>query len=1050
MSVFSSKTNRILHVILGAFLIIGFRVWHLEVVQREEKIRESERPKRRTIVQKADRGTICDRFHIPLAINKIRYNAAIYYNQITQVPALSWKEDPVTGIRVRTTPRKDYIRLLAERLGTELKLDPTRVEDQIHSKASLFPHVPFVIKSGLSEAEHYRLAAMEREWLGVHAEIVSDRFYPKGRIGCDLIGTMGSISSKEYLSIASEIELLQNIIEDWEQGHGYELPPNYPSFEAALHRLQELKEKAYSIQDQVGKSGIEGRFEQPLRGFYGKKIYEMDQKGKFLREMPGGKPAISGQQICLTISSELQEFAESLLAEDEVAREGRSFGFDAETKDRKALKQPWIKGGSIVAMDPSTGEILAMAGTPRFDPNDFTHFSHSEQNVSRWLENERWIGAIWDGRQPMTRERFSPKKGFYEESVPLSWEFFLESVLPEGPLLTFFHRVENVKSAIQVQEDVETILYHSHIHEASVLMDSLYPRSKLFEELKGTEANSALKRLDALLSPLSSNGDRLFAIDMCRLVVHAPAFTDNSLKILGSLKLSQYRSLNQAVCRFEAEQKEKERIEFRKKEFKEWRDTDQKAFLTEKRVFEKEQKLPLRPYLDYLDEKEQELFDAFWTERRLDVLTKFDLLVEGYGKLSEEDKRSVLHTFRSFSQLERPLLGSYRQLRKKKGEQTEKELAASFYPIGGFGHSRSYSFQAQSPQGSIFKIVTAYAALLQTNGTNPLTIVDELKSDGKSQIVATSLAGHPYHRMYKGGRLPRSHAAELGKVDLIGALEQSSNPYFALLASDVLSNPEDLASAARLLGYGAQTGIDLPGEAKGKVPTDLSTNRTGLYSTTMGQHTLLATPLQTASMLSAIANGGKILRPTLVKEIAGPLPNRDTWSSSTPIDDELRFLGFNFPLFTAASPRSEKASMQTQKANVVRSLSLPAQSRQQILEGLDRAVWSSKGSARPGVIKGLLSRPEKLETYLSLRHQMVGKTSTAEILFNPFLNPSSKAQIYKHIWFGAIAFDPRFARFEEPDLVVVVFLRYGDGGKEAAPLAAQVIQKWRAIKKKHG
>src|SRR5476649_1099083 len=135
----SEKAGHVLKIFLCAFLIIGFRVWHLSVIQREDKKREAEQPKRRTIVQKADRGTITDRFGLPLAVNKICYNAAVYYNQIAQMPATSWQEDK-TGQKVRVYPRRQYIKDLSEKLALLLDLDPLRVEDLIHSKASLFPH----------------------------------------------------------------------------------------------------------------------------------------------------------------------------------------------------------------------------------------------------------------------------------------------------------------------------------------------------------------------------------------------------------------------------------------------------------------------------------------------------------------------------------------------------------------------------------------------------------------------------------------------------------------------------------------------------------------------------------------------------------------------------------------------------------------------------------------------------------------------------------------------------------------------------------------------
>jgi len=1053
----SLKSNRVLQVILAAFLIIAFRVWHLEVIQREEKLQLAERPKRRTLIEKADRGTIFDRFHIPLAINRICYNAAIYYNQIAQIPAISWKLDGEDK-KSRFYPRREYIAQLAEMLGTVLHLDPRRIEDLIHSKASLFPHVPFVLKAHLTEEEHYRLALLEKDWLGIHAEIASERFYPRGRAGSSIIGSMGSISSKEYLSIAEEIGALQQLVDEWEQGQGGALPPAYPSFEAVVRRLQELKEKAYTIQDLVGKSGLEGYFEQQLRGFYGKKILETDQKGKCLRELPGGKPEIPGQQIESTLSIELQEFAEGLLAQDELAREGRSLGFDPKTKERTVLKQPWIKGGSIVALDPKTGEVLALASTPRFDPNDFISSSNptlqqeKQNNLCRWLENDRLIGAIWDGKQELYRERFSAKKGFHDESTPLTWERFLDLVVPlEGAWKTFFQRVDDVKMAVQVQEDFEALLYHSGIREPMELLEGLYGGS-FTDELrrKGPDAAAAFKRLDALLSPLASNGDRLLAIDLCRLVVHAPAISDESLKILGPMKLGPYRSLNQAVCRLEATLKETAAKHFEAHEFQAWREENQKIFLADLRKEEKKQGLAPRPYLDYLDRKAQELFEESWKEKRLDVLADA-ALEQKILALSKEEAKAVLHTFRSFRELQRPLLGGYRLLRKKKGEQTERELAMAFYPIGGFGHSRSYAFQASGPQGSLFKLVTAYAGLVQTEGINPLTLIDEIKHAPRSPVVATSLSGVPYPRRYKGGRLPRSHAPHIGKIDLIGALEQSSNSYFSVLAGDVLRDPEDLNAAARLFGFGERTGLDLTGEVRGHLPDDLSQNRTGLYSTAIGQHTLLTTPVQAARLVAAIANGGKLLKPLLVKQLTGPLPNRDPLKAfeeqPTAVQEELRCLGLSFPLFTAALSRPEMAASQMQEPQLARAIPFPRNARAQLLEGMNRAVWSSKGNTRAGIIRKLRAQPALLPLFLSLQHEMIGKTGTAEVLFNPYINPSNKAQMYKHIWFGSIAFDS--PRWENPELVVVVYLRYGDGGKEAAPLAAQMIHKWREIKKRH-
>lgn len=1067
----STRTNRVLKVILLAFLAIVLRIWHLGVVQRDEKILEAQKPQQRTILVRADRGTLCDRFHIPLALNRICYNATIYYGQIAQIPSTGWRIEE-NGRRERVSERKEYIRSLSQLLAAELDLDAGRVEDLIHSKASLFPHAPYILKAGISEEEYYRLKMLEAEWLGIHAEIGTERYYPLGKTACESIGTMGAISQRKYGEIAQETALLKESIEFYEQGIAHTPPAGYESFDQVYERYNELKEKAYTLNDLVGKTGIEGQFEEELRGFFGKKTFAIDQKGRFLRELPGGRPAIPGRQVVLSLSSELQQFAESLLAQNERIRDGRSLGLDPADKTRKVQKQPWIKGGAIVALDPNTGEVLALASHPRFDPNDFIPSANpslkaeKQRQASRWLETERFIGAVWDGKEALERERAKGKSGaFYQEREPLTWEFYLDLALPkDSPLKAFFSKFDDVKSAIQLQEDFEEALYFSGLSEPRALLDALFPadtakslsRQAILDSLR--PAGVSVRRLENAFASIPSNGDKLFLIDLCRLSVYSPAFTDPLIAQTGSLKLSSYHSLRQALYRIEAAARRTAQESFRQNEFQAWREAHQKEFLAGKRKLEKEMKTYARPFVDYLDQKEEELFSAYWEERRLPLLVSWiqeqpeePKLRELCKKLGPELAQEFLRTFRSFSQLDRPLLGSYKRCRRKGKEQTEKDLASAFYPIGGFGFSRSYAFQSGSPQGSLFKLVTGYESLRQGKA---LTLIDELTRD--PQNVAYAMSGAPYPRFYKGGRLPRSHLSQVGKIDLLGALEQSSNSYFAILAGDYLENPDDLARAALQFGYGQKTGIELPGEFAGKVPNDLKRNRTGLYSTAIGQHTLLNTPLQTASMLAAIANGGKLLKPKIVKEAAGAAPDREPLSAfaarSYFAEEELRAIGIHFPLFTKVHSRSSLEESVEQPVEIRSSLFLPASIRSTLLEGMDRAVWTPKGSARPSGIKALLADPILMRDYLSLQHQMIGKTSTAEVVANLSVNPSNAPQIYKNIWFGALSFEADSlakARWDRPELVVVVFLRYGDGGKEAAPLAAQMIRKWRDIKSKH-
>lgn len=1011
----SRKTHRVLSFILLFFLVIVLRIWQLGVVQREEKTKEALKPQQRTILLRADRGTICDRFHLPLALNRICYNAAIYYGQIAQIPPVTWKSDAL-GKQVKVYARKEYIRTLSEILAKALHLDAERIEDLIHSKAALFPHVPFIIKAGITESEHYRLRMLEKDWLGIHAEITSTRCYPLGKTACDLIGTMGAISQKEYTAIAQEISDLQAKVD------------LFDLTEKEAQRLAELKEKAYALNDLVGKTGIEAQCEEELRGYFGKKTFEVDQKGRFVREIAGREP-IAGKQVVLSISSELQQFAESLLCQDEKARDGKSLGVDPIDKIKKVQKQPWIKGGAIVALDPKTGEVLAMASHPRFDPNDFIPMASSlfregkTRQINRWLENESFIGAVWDGREVLRRER---GKQFQEESAPLTWELYLDLILPkEGPLRTFFHRVDDLKGAIQAQEDYEAMLY--------------FTRSDL------PVPADIQKRLDGINLPAS---DKPFAVDILRTAIYAPAFSDVLIAQVGSMKISSYRSLCQAFQRLEAEEKQKAREAFHRQEFQAWRQANQKEFLAAKRKEEKEKKTYARPYIDYLDQKEQELFADFWNVKRLYICMQHiesePLLRDISSRLGPELTEGLLRTFRPFHALNRPLLGKYKMVRNRKREQTERDMAAAFYPIGGFGFSRSFAYQSGAPQGSIFKLVTAYEGLRQGK---QLTLIDELSAQG----VAYSLNRTLYPRFYKGGRLPRSAAAHIGKIDLLGAIEQTSNPYFSILAGDYFSDPEDLAQAARLFGFGEKTGIELPSEMRGKVPSDLRTNRTGLYSMAIGQHTLLTTPLQTTLMLGAIVNGGSLLKPHLIKEIVGLAPDRsplDVFAASPYFaQNELNAIGISFPLFTAFQPRSPLECTMKKGVEIRRKVPMEPRTRSQLVGGMDRVVWGAKGSARPSAIKSLLNNPLLMHDYLALQHRLVGKTGTAEFVCRLAANPSCMGELYKHIWFGGASFTD--TRHEDPELVVVIFCRFGDAGKEAAPLAAQMIHKWREIQKRH-
>jgi penicillin-binding protein 2 len=109
----------------------------------------------------------------------------------------------------------------------------------------------------------------------------------------------------------------------------------------------------YNPGDVVGQSGVELEYNNVLMGENGSKQVVVNSKGKEVGKLDE-KPATAGKSLKLTVDIDLQIAAEQALGD---------------------------RNGAIVAMDPRTGEILAMASRPTFDPNDFAvRISHNEWN----------------------------------------------------------------------------------------------------------------------------------------------------------------------------------------------------------------------------------------------------------------------------------------------------------------------------------------------------------------------------------------------------------------------------------------------------------------------------------------------------------------------------------------------------------------------------------------------------------------------------------------------------------------------------------------------
>lgn len=169
------------------------------------------------------------------------------------------------------------------------------------------------------------------------------------------------------------------------------------------------------------------------------------------------------------------------------------------------------------------------------------------------------------------------------------------------------------------------------------------------------------------------------------------------------------------------------------------------------------------------------------------------------------------------------------------------------------------SISGEYPPGSTFKMAVGAGALQEKIISPDYKIID------KGAIYVGSYS-------YLGWKA-------LGAVDFVKAISQSSNIYFYTVGGGYGGieglGAERIKKYANSFGFGGALGIDLPGEKSGLIPNEQwkkdARNEMwyigDTYNMSIGQGDVLATPLQVASYIAAIANGGKLFQPQVVDEI---------------------------------------------------------------------------------------------------------------------------------------------------------------------------------------
>jgi penicillin-binding protein 2 len=328
MSSVPSHTSHIepwrLYIVYGvvfiALVALLARMIALQVVGKQEWLDIAVENYTRAISVRTQRGIIYDRNGYILARNTASYNILITPADLpdddADIQRVYREVSAITGIPVNS--------------GTleEAKLFAACVEGPgiaqlVELGDSLAPYTPVKIKCNVPDELARIVQEKSVDWPGVSVEVEPIRDYPTGSLTANLIGFLGPIPA----SLEEELRT---------QG----FVPN---------------------RDKIGYAGAEASMQALLSGRNGTRVIQIDVAGKELRNLEPPVAPIPGNNIMLTIDTRLQAAAEASLKQE----------IDYWNKYFNKIR---ISSGVVIAMNPKTGEILAMVTYPTYENNRMARF----------------------------------------------------------------------------------------------------------------------------------------------------------------------------------------------------------------------------------------------------------------------------------------------------------------------------------------------------------------------------------------------------------------------------------------------------------------------------------------------------------------------------------------------------------------------------------------------------------------------------------------------------------------------------------------------------
>lgn len=305
-------------IIIGFVIMVG-RLFKLQILEGGSWSAQATENRISTISDQAPRGIIYDRNGYILARNIASYNVVI-------TPALLPDDNSDVQDIYRQLSVLINVPVNKGTVDDAKNISPCipgpGITQLVELGDSLAPYSPVNIVCNIEEKLAMNIRQKAVDWPGVDIQIDQVRDYPTGEMSANLIGFLGPIPANQ-VNAYEDLGLVAN-------------------------------------RDKVGYAGIEASIQDALAGKNGTRVVERDVAGQVLRNVAAPIPPVPGNDVYLTIDARLQAAAEAALV-GEIDSWNKFYYGDS--------GQQRISSGVAMAMNPKTGEILAMVQWPSYENN---------------------------------------------------------------------------------------------------------------------------------------------------------------------------------------------------------------------------------------------------------------------------------------------------------------------------------------------------------------------------------------------------------------------------------------------------------------------------------------------------------------------------------------------------------------------------------------------------------------------------------------------------------------------------------------------------------